>query len=99
MVRDAPQAALLTMRGQGFRREKTLILRSPPTGGRLEGWAASKPSYPAVHAFAPDLIGQVGFATIPPPAQQQAIKVRGRRMNKATAIDLVERARPQQGVA
>src|SRR3954464_12429764 len=33
MVRDAPQAALLTMRGLQFPRTSALVLRSPPEAG------------------------------------------------------------------
>jgi len=36
MVRDAPQAALLTMRVQDFAAERALILEEPAEGGRLE---------------------------------------------------------------
>ncbi|MGY4291730.1 hypothetical protein ACVWXO_010996 [Bradyrhizobium sp. LM2.7] len=46
MVRDAPQAALLTMRVQEFVVTQDLILRSPPKGGRLEGWPHKDRSTP-----------------------------------------------------
>jgi hypothetical protein len=41
MVRDAPRAALLTMRIQDFTARESLIQRSPRSG-RLEGWPQDK---------------------------------------------------------
>ena len=42
MVRDAPQAALLTTRVSDLAAKQDLILKEPAKGGRLEGWAAKK---------------------------------------------------------
>src|SRR5690349_25111694 len=42
MVRDAPQAALLTMRVQDFATKRPHP-EEPAIGGRLEGWITRKP--------------------------------------------------------